>query len=156
MFFEEGVHYLNAALQEKLSTSVRIPMAAGERLYTRWGYRQYFEKQAPSIIQPDLCLVGGLIEGKKVCDYANVYDITVQAHVCGSPISTAAALHLEAVIPNFQIHEHHVNAIKRPNRELCVPDYQPLRGQFTIPDLPGLGIELNEAALAGQPHILVR
>jgi galactonate dehydratase len=155
MFFEEGVHYLNAALQDKVSRNVRIPMAAGERLYTRWGYRQYFEKQALSMIQPDLCLVGGLTEGKKVCDYANVYDITVQMHVCGSPISTAAALQLEAVIPNFQIHEHHVNAIKRPNRELCVPDYQPANGQFAIPDLPGLGIELNVAALAMQQHVVV-
>jgi galactonate dehydratase len=101
MFYEEGVHYLNAALQEKLTRNVNIPMAAGERLYTRWGYRQYFEKQTLDMIQPDLCLVGGLTEGKKVCDYAHVYDITVQMHVCGSPISTAAALQLEAVIPNF-------------------------------------------------------
>ncbi len=156
MFFEEGVHYLSVALQDKVSRNVRIPMAAGERLYTRWGYRQYFEKQVLDMIQPDLCLVGGLTEGKKVCDYANVYDITVQMHVCGSPISTAAALQLEAVIPNFQIHEHHVNGIKRPNRELCFPDYQPTNGRFTIPDRPGLGIELNDAAVARQPHLVVR
>jgi galactonate dehydratase len=156
MFFEEGVHYLNADLQAKLARNVKIPMAAGERLYTRWGYRQYFEKQALDLVQPDLCLVGGLTEGKKVCDYANVYDITVQMHVCGSPISTAAALQLEAVIPNFQIHEHHVNAIKNPNRELCLPDYQPKNGEFAIPDLPGLGIELNDRALAKQPRLVVK
>jgi len=155
MFFEEGVHYLSVALQDKVSRNVRIPMAAGERLYTRWGYRQYFEQQVLDMIQPDLCLVGGLTEGKKVCDYANVYDITVQLHVCGSPISTAAALQLEAAIPNFQIHEHHVNAIKRPNRELCVPDYQPTNGRFAISDLPGLGIELNDAAVAKHPHLVV-
>ena len=133
MFFEEGVHYLNVALQEKVTQSIRIPMAAGERLYTRWGYRQYFEKQALAMIQPDLCLVGGITEGKKVCDYAHVYDITVQMHVCGSPISTAAALQLEAVIPNFQIHEHHVNAIKQGNREVCVQDYQPHSGRYAHP-----------------------
>ena len=156
MFFEEGVHYLNVDLQEKVTKNVRIPMAAGERLYTRWGYRQYFEKQVLDLIQPDLCLVGGLSEGKKVCDYANTYDITVQVHVCGSPISTAASLQLEAVIPNFQIHEHHVNAIKRANRELCIEDYQPKNGQFSIPDLPGLGVELNEPVFANQPHVLVK
>jgi galactonate dehydratase len=156
MFFEEGVHYLNAGLQEKVTRNVKIPMAAGERLYTRWGYRQYFEKQLLDLIQPDLCLVGGLTEGKKVCDYAHVYDITVQVHVCGSPISTAAALQLEAVIPNFQIHEHHVNALKAGNRELCVPDYQPEKGQYAIPDLPGLGLELNESVISKSPCVIVK
>ena len=76
--------------------------------------------------------------------------------MCGSLISTPAVLQLEAVIPNFQIHEHHVNAIKKANRELYVPDYQPKNGQFAIPDLPGLGIELNESALAQHPHVVVK
>jgi L-alanine-DL-glutamate epimerase-like enolase superfamily enzyme len=156
MFFEEGVHYLNASLQEKLTQSVNIPMAAGERLYTRWGYRQYFEGQSLDMIQPDLCLVGGITEGKKVCDYAHVYDITVQVHVCGSPISTAASLQLEAVIPNFQIHEHHVNNIKKANRELCVQDYQPVNGRYEIPDLPGLGLDLNEAVMSRWPCVVVK
>jgi galactonate dehydratase len=156
MFFEEGVHYLNAALQEKVTRNVNIPMAAGERLYTRWGYRQYFENQSLDMIQPDLCLVGGLTEGKKVCDYAHVYDITVQAHVCGSPISTAAALQLEAAIPNFQIHEQHIIAIQKGNRELCIPDYQPERGRFSIPDAPGLGIELNMPVISKTPCVMVK
>ena len=156
MFFEEGVHYLNVGLQEKLTRNVKIPMAAGERLYTRWGYRQYFEKQVLDMIQPDLCLVGGLTEGKKVCDYADVYDITVQMHVCGTPISTAAALQLEAVIPNFQIHEHHSIALKRHNRELCIPDYQPQKGHFTVPDLPGLGLNLNESVISKSPCVVVK
>ena len=154
-FLEEGVHYLNADLQAKLAQNVKIPMAAGERLYTRWGYRQYFEKQSLDMIQPDLCLVGGLTEGKKVCDYAQIYDVTVQVHVCGSPISTAAALQLEAVIPNFQIHEHHVVALKQVNRELCLQDYQPVNGQYSIPDLPGLGVELNETVISKSPRVLV-
>jgi len=156
MFFEEGVHYLNVDLQDKLTRNVKIPMAAGERLYTRWGYRQYFEKQALAMIQPDLCLVGGLTEGKKVCDYARVNDITVQVHVCGSPISTAAALQLEAVISNFQIHEHHVNAIKQGVREVCVQDYQPQRGRYAIPDMPGLGLNLNETVISRSPCVVVK
>jgi galactonate dehydratase len=156
MFFEEGVHYLNADLQDKVTRNVKIPMAAGERLYTRWGYRQYFEKQSLDMIQPDLCLVGGLTEGKKVCDYAHVYDITVQIHVCGSPISTAASLQLEAVIPNFQIHEHHVNNLRMDNRELCTPDLQPEKGKFSIPDLPGLGMDLNESVISKSPCVIVK
>lgn len=156
MVFEEGVHYLNAALQEKLSHSVNIPMAAGERLYTRWGYRQYFEQQSLDMIQPDLCLVGGITEGKKVCDYASVYDVTVQAHVCGSPVSTAAALHLEAAIPNFQIHEQHIINLKEDNRRLCLQDYQPENGRFSIPDLPRLGLELDDKLLSNSPCVIVK
>jgi L-alanine-DL-glutamate epimerase-like enolase superfamily enzyme len=131
-------------------------MAAGERLYTRWGYREYFENQSLAMIQPDLCLVGGITEGKKICDYAHIYDITVQMHVCGSPITTAAALQLEAVIPNFQIHEHHVRALKSSNRILCVQDYQPVNGQYEIPGLPGLGLDLNEKVVSRSPCIIVK
>ena len=150
------MHYLNVDLQEKVTRSVKIPMAAGERLYTRWGYRQYFEKQTLDVIQPDLCLVGGITEGKKVCDYANIYDITVQVHVCGSPVSTAAALQLEAVIPNFLIHEHHTVAIKDYNIELCKQDYQPVNGVFETPDLPGLGIDLNDEVVSQSPCVEVK
>lgn len=155
MYYEEPVNYLNVGLQEKVTGSVRIPMAAGERLYTRWGYRQYFEKQTLDVIQPDLCLVGGITEGKKVCDYANTYDITVQVHVCGSPVSTAAALQLESVIPNFLIHEHHTHALNAYNREICVQDYQPEKGTFVAPDLPGLGIELNDDVVMRSPRVVV-
>jgi galactonate dehydratase len=156
MYFEEGVHCLNVDLQDKITRNIRIPMAAGERIYTRWGYRQYFEKQALDVIQPDLCLVGGISEGKKICDYASVYDITVQMHCCGSPITTAAALQLEAVIPNFQIHEHHTFALKQTNRELCIQDYQPKNGKYYTPDLPGLGLDLNDAVLARSPCVVVK
>ncbi len=156
MFYEEGVNYMNAALQEKLAASVNIPMAAGERLYTRWGYRPYFEGQSLAMIQPDLCLVGGITEGKKVCDYAYMYDITVQVHVCGSPVSTAASLQLEAAIPNFQIHEHHVINLKPGNREICVQDYQPQNGKFSVPDLPGLGLDLNEEVISRSPCVVVK
>lgn len=96
-------------------------------------------------------LVGGITEGKKICDYANTYDITVQMHVCGSPVATAAALQLEAVIPNFIIHEHHSRALKDFNIEMCVQDYQPENGTFEIPDLSGLGIELNDRVVSRSP-----
>jgi len=155
-FFEEPSNYLNSEVQKKVAQNVKIPMAAGERIYTRWGYRPYFEAQSIDVIQPDLCLVGGISEGMKICEYANVYDVTVQCHVCGSPISTAAALHLEAVIPNFLIHEHHTYAIKMGNRELCIPDFQPQNGKFVVPDSPGLGIELNEDIVSQSPKILIK
>jgi L-alanine-DL-glutamate epimerase-like enolase superfamily enzyme len=156
MYYEEAVNYLNPELQKKVETNVKIPMAAGERLYTRWGYRPYFEQQSLEVIQPDIGLVGGITEGKKICDYARVYDNKVQVHVCGSPVATAASLQLEATIPNFIIHEHHIIAIKPPNIKLCYENYQPRDGRYKIPDLPGLGIELNDSALTDSARVVVK
>ncbi|SAK92152.1 galactonate dehydratase [Caballeronia pedi] len=144
LFYEEPVHPLNMDNMALVARSTSIPIATGERCYTRWGYRDLLEKQAVAVIQPDVCLCGGLTEAKKICDYANLYDATMQAHICGGPVSTAAALHLEAAVPNFNIHEHHTHSLKDCVRELCVHDYQPERGTFSVPDLPGLGQELNE------------
>jgi L-alanine-DL-glutamate epimerase-like enolase superfamily enzyme len=73
---------------------------------------------------------------------AYAFDCTVQIHVCGSPISKAAALQLEAVIPNFLIHEHHQRALNPESRGTCLYDYQPINGIYQVPDKPGIGQEL--------------
>lgn len=140
-FMEEPVNYVNSALHDKVAAKLTVPLAAGERIYLRHGMRPYFENQTIDILQPDIGLCGGFTEAKKICDYADMYDIQVQAHVCGGPVATAASLHLETAIPNFYIHEHHTYATKDWNRELCIQDYQPQNGCMTVPELPGLGIE---------------
>ena len=155
MFFEEPVNYLNSRLHDKVAARAPMAIAGGERIYTRWGLRPYLEDQSLDVLQPDIGLTGGFTEAKKVCDYAQIYDVTVQAHVCGSPVATAAALQLEAAIPNFLIHEHHTYALKDWNRELCVQDPQPVNGRITVPDTPGLGIELNDAVVMRSPRIVV-
>lgn len=146
-YYEEPTQPLNASLFRELAREVHIPMATGERSYSRWGYRQFFEDHSLGIIQPDLCNTGGITEGKKICDMAHVYDIGVQIHICGGPISTAAALQLEAVIPNFVIHEHHAAALLDANINLCKYDYQPVNGYYTTPDLPGIGQELTDETI---------
>lgn len=123
-----------------------LPIANGERIYTRWQYIEYFKKDAIQVIQPDVGTCGGITEIKKICDMAYVFDVGVQVHACGSPISTAAALQLECAIPNFVIHEHHTYALSPYNKELCIYDYQPENGKFAIPDLPGIGQELSKTA----------
>jgi L-alanine-DL-glutamate epimerase-like enolase superfamily enzyme len=156
MMFEEPVNYLNSKVHKKVSEGVNVPIAGGERLYHRWDVRQYFEDQSIDVLQPDVGLCGGFTEAKKVCDYADVYDIRIQAHVCGGPVATAASLQLEAAIPNFLIHEHHTYAIKSWNRELCIQDYQPVNGKFSVPDLPGIGIELNDEIVYRSPNVKVK
>jgi len=148
MYYEEPVNSHNVDIMAKVSRNVKIPLAAGEHLYTRWGYREYFEKQVLEVIQPDLCLAGGIGEGKKICDMAHTYDLSVQCHCCGSPVTLAVALHVETVIPNFVIHEHVSISGFPENRDLVTPDIEVTNGHFVVPEGPGLGIELNERAVA--------
>lgn len=155
-YYEEPTQPLNTNLFREISAKVNIPIATGERVYTRWGYRPFFEDRSIGIIQPDLCNTGGLTEGKKICDMAHVYDMGVQVHCCGGPISAAAALQLEAVIPNFVIHELHASALIQDNIDLCKYDYVAKNGYFEVPDLPGIGQELTEEAIANSEVVTVR
>jgi galactonate dehydratase len=148
MYYEEPVNSNSVETMARVTRNVRIPLAAGEHIYTRWGYRDYFEKQVLEVIQPDLCLSGGIGEGKKICDMAHAYDLSVQCHCCGSPVSLAAALHVETAIPNFIIHEYVSSSGFPENRDLVTPDLQVTNGHFTVLEEPGLGIELNEKVMS--------
>lgn len=143
LFFEEPVTP-HPKMNKFISDKIGIPIAQGERIYSRWQYMEYFEDHSIQLIQPDIGNCGGITEAKKICDLAHIYDVGVQAHVCASPLSTAAALHLETAIPNFTIHEHHVCNRYPYNKKMCIYDYQPVNGRFTVPELPGLGNELSD------------
>lgn len=130
-----------------MSDKLNIPIATGERIYSRWQYAQYFENCSVQMIQPDFGNCGGITEGKKICDMAYAYDVGVQGHACGSPLSNVVALHLECVIPNFVIHEHHTVNLTPYNKSYCIYDYQPVNGKYKVPELPGLGNELSESAM---------
>lgn len=147
-YYEEPTQPLNPSLFVDISQRTSIPLASGERIYSRWGYRQFFEERSLSVIQPDVCNTGGITEIKKICDMAHVYDIGVQLHVCGGPIATAATLQVEAAIPNFIIHEQHQGAIIPENIATCKYNYQPINGYFDIPELPGIGQELTDETIA--------
>ena len=147
MYYEEPIHPMNLENMTLVAREVHIPLASGERIYSRWGYRPFFEKQALAVIQPDICTCGGITEVKKICDMAESYDTAVQIHICGTPVTTAAALQVEAVIPNFIIHEHNTVARKKAMTDMCIHDYQPVNGSFTVPDLPGLGNEFNDEVM---------
>ncbi|CAB1245207.1 mandelate racemase/muconate lactonizing enzyme family protein [Clostridium sp. WLY-B-L2] len=155
-FDEEVCSPLNPSLTKKVKNKVNIPLAGGERIYSRWGYRPFFENGSLDVIQPDLGNCGGITEGKKICDMAYTYDVLVQCHVCGSPIATAAALQLEAVIPNFVIHEHNTVSLKDYNIDFCKYDYQPVNGYYEIPNKPGLGQELTEKAIENAFKITIK
>ena len=148
LFMEEAANPLSPEAFRKIADNTRIPLATGERNYSRWGFRELITNGSLDIVQPDIGNCGGVSEFKKISDFAQLYDVGVQAHVCSSPISVAVSLQLEAVLPNFAIHEHHVTNTTREVRELCVHDYQPVNGFFAVPEAPGIGQDLSDKALA--------
>lgn len=156
IFYYEEPNTPTPKMTEFIGNKINIPIAHGERIYGRWQFAQYFENSSVQVIQPDIGNCGGLTEAKKICDMAYTYDVNVQAHVCASPLSTALALHLESVIPNFVIHEHHQVCLTEYNKRLCVKDYQPVNGKFKVPELPGIGNEFSEYALTHCQTITVK
>lgn len=147
MALEEPTIPMNPEMHKIVRDKIKTPIASGERIYGRWQYMNNFKLNNVQLLQPDICNCGGLTEAKKICDMAAVFDVTVQAHCAGSPISTAAALHLEAAIPNFCIHEHHFRSTQPSLTRLCKYDMQPEKGVYFIPDRPGLGQEINQFAI---------
>jgi galactonate dehydratase len=156
-FYEEPVDALNVDCMRKVAENVDIPIAAGERLYTRYGFRQYVEQQVVDILQPDIGLAGGISETKRIAAYAETYNQHVQPHNCAGPVATAAAVHVDACIPNFIIQEWFPY---RPaaNYALVEQAYEPqvVDGYMTVPQTPGLGVTLNDAEVAQYPCVRVK
>lgn len=143
MYFEEPVAP-HGELLSYVHRETGIPVASGERMYTRWQFKDRLDQNAIQVIQPDIGTSGGITEVKKICDMAYTYEAAVQIHVCGSPLVTAASLQLEAVIPGFIIHEYNVNTSMPKMTGLTKYQYEPVNGYFLIPDRPGIGNEIAD------------
>jgi galactonate dehydratase len=142
-FFEEPVDPSDVEALKKVSEHVNLPIAVGERLYTRYGFRRVMECHAADILQPDIGNTGGIMETKKIAAMAEVYGMRIQPHTCASPVATAAALQLDACIPNFVIQELYPYRIPE-HFEIVdhAPERQVQNSYLPIPDQPGLGVEL--------------
>jgi galactonate dehydratase len=147
LFAEEATTTFNPELFRVLAGRMRTPLAAGERIHTRWGFHRLLQQDAVAVIQPDISNCGGISEAKKICDMAQIYDVRAQMHVCGAPIAEAAALQVEAAIPNFYIHELLFLSSYTENTEYGRYRYQPVDGYITVPELPGIGQELSEKSV---------
>jgi galactonate dehydratase len=152
LFFEEPCPPDNPdAIEPILRRGFKTPLATGERLYTRWGFRTILEKQLVSVIQPDLCHAGGISEVRRIAAMAETYYVQVAPHNPYGPVSTAACLHLCAAIPNFLILEYVWT--NEPWRS-AIQKGDPIRnenGYLPLPTAPGLGIDLDEAVMASRP-----
>ncbi|MEA3345616.1 MAG: mandelate racemase/muconate lactonizing enzyme family protein [Chloroflexota bacterium] len=156
-FFEEPVDALNVECMRKVAENGDIPIAAGERLYTRYGFRQYIEGQVIDILQPDVGLAGGITETKKIATHAETYNLHLQPHNCAGPVATAAAIQLDACMTNFIIQEwfpYHEEAHYRLVNQAL--EHQVVDGYLTISEAPGLGVELNDEVIDQYPCLQVR
>jgi len=146
LFVEEPADPFDVGALKKISEKIDIPIAVGERIYTRYGFRPIMENHAADILQPDIGTAGGLMEVKKIAAMAEAYSMRIQPHVCAGPVATAAALQLEACIANFIIHEVYPY---RSAEHFQIVDHAPeaefKRGTIPIPNRPGFGVNLVES-----------
>jgi len=143
MFVEEPVQCQNVDVLADLARKTHIPIAAGERIFTKWGFRELLEKRAVSILQPDLSHAGGIFECRLIAGMAESYYAGIAPHCPLGPIALASCLQLDASIPNFLAQEQGslgVGYLKNP--------FVVEKGYIELPKDPGLGIELDEEALA--------
>jgi galactonate dehydratase len=149
-FCEEPVPPENIPALRQVREAVRVPIATGERLVSRYQFREVFEEQACHVIQPDLCHCGGLFEAKKIAAAAETYYMGVAPHNPLGPIANAAALHFALSTPNFLIQEDMLTDV--PWRwDVVKHGLKMENGYWSKSESPGLGIEVNEAEAAKHP-----
>jgi galactonate dehydratase len=153
LWCEEPVAPESLELLAEVKRSVQVPIAAGERLYTLADFARLTVLRAADVVQMDVAHCGGLWTSKKIAALAAVQDLRVAPHCSVGPVALAAALHFDASTPNFMIQESFAD-FDVPWRASLVGGWHPVRdGSFALGDAPGLGLDLDEAAIAEHPYV---
>ncbi|MCI0438295.1 MAG: galactonate dehydratase [Chloroflexi bacterium] len=142
-FVEEPIPQENKDALKMVSQAVPFPIATGERLLSRWEFRELFEANAVAIIQPDVSHCGGISELKKIANMAEVYYIHTAPHCAIGPVAFSSCLQVDACVPNFFIQEQVDAGL---GNGLLQKDWVVKDGYIDLPDKPGLGIEIDEDA----------
>ncbi len=146
-FYEEVVQALNVDVMAELARKTHIPLATGERIFTKWGFREILEKRAATILQPDPCYAGGITEMRIIAGMAEAYYSPIAPHNPQGPCSLAAGLQIAAAIPNFLIQERGDNEYS----DLLAKPLPPVKdGHRPLLTDPGLGITIDENKLMAQ------
>jgi len=150
MFIEEPVLPEHNDAIPEIAAHTTTPIATGERMYSRWDFKQVFESGAVDIIQPDLSHAGGITEVHKIASMAEAYDVAMAPHCPLGPIALAACIQVDACSPNVLIQEQsldiHYNETSDVLDYLADPSVFDFDDGFVgLPENPGLGIEIDEA-----------
>src|SRR5579884_2573187 len=153
LFIEEPLLSENMSALPEISAHTTTPIALGERLYSRWEFKPFFEQGVVDIIQPDLSHAGGILEVRKIAAMAEAYDVAVAPHCPLGPLALAACLQIAACTPNHAIQEIslgiHYNTGGHDLLNFCLNKeaLTPVDGYLPVPPGPGLGIEIDEPAV---------
>ena len=145
MFVEEPVLPENVNALVEVARATTVPIAAGERVFTKWGFRELLEMRAVAVVQPDVCHAGGISETRRIAAMAEAAYVAVAPHNPLGPVSLAACLQVDACTPNFLIQEF-------PSLDdgadlgvgILTTPFLIENGHITVPTGPGLGIEVDE------------
>lgn len=148
MFIEEPVLPENWEAFEQIAREVAIPIATGERLYTRWEFKRLFQQGCVDIVQPDVAMCGGILETRKICAMAEAYDMAAAPHAPYGPIALAATLQVDACTPNVFIQEQSLGIHYNQGFDLLdfiknkdIFAYED--GYVQLPTKPGLGLDMD-------------
>jgi galactonate dehydratase len=152
-WIEEPVPPDNPEAMAKAAAKIRLPIATGERLHSRFEVRRLLELGAVDVLQTDITESMGLLESKKIAAMADASYVTFAPHNVGGPVSTATCLHLAACTTNFVIQEHFNDFVDSWVKQAASgPGYpEVVDGYFALPGGPGLGVELNEDFIREHP-----
>jgi galactonate dehydratase len=151
-WYEEPVLAENVDALAAVKRDINLPVVTGEELYTKFEFREVFEKQAADIINPDVCNVGGILELKEIAAMAEPYFVVVSPHNYNSTtLGLAATLQVSAAIPNFLITEYFVN-LEEFGKDIAKVPFEVKDSYIQVPTTPGIGIDLDEDRLANYPY----
>ena len=151
MFLEEPVPPNSLEALKAVRDKSPVAISAGERLYTRWDYRRFFDMMPADYIQPDISHAGGIMELKKIAAEAESRYIPFAPHNPSGPVANAATLQLAASCPNFEILEIMYSDVEW-RKDVTNESLEYEDGYIKIPDKPGLGIEINEEECLKHPY----
>lgn len=148
LFLEEPVQAENPKAMAPVARALSIPIATGERLFLRWGFREILELGAASLLQPDPCHAGGISETRRIAAMAETYYAGLAPHNPYGPLATAVSVHIDLASPNFVIQEM-IDPESAPQAQALLKDPLPVvDGHILPPVRPGLGVEVDEAECA--------
>ena len=149
-FYEEPLRPEHIPAWARLRRQMRVPLATGECLYTRFEFLDLIAAHGADIVQPDVCVCGGLLEMRKIADIASAHYVTVAPHNPMGPVATAVNVHFAAATHNFKILEY-IDPTRSEWANWVDDPYLPRDGYLELRDRPGLGIDVNEDALTDDP-----
>ncbi|MEZ4662284.1 MAG: mandelate racemase/muconate lactonizing enzyme family protein [Caldilineaceae bacterium] len=151
-WYEEPVSVRDLTGLVEAKRNIRLPVVTGEELYTKAEFQPIFEARAADIINPDVCNCGGILELREIAAMAEPAHVAVSPHNYNSTtLGLAATLHAAAGMPNFLITEYFVN-FEEMGRQIARTPFVVKDSYIELPTTPGLGIDLDEEALARYPY----